>query len=64
MTTPKHVYELIYTVTKLDNKHLGEDKASRIANIAAVNTTWQVYHKPKLIILFTSSLLDHLKRSN
>ena len=62
--TTRHVYELIYTVVKLDNKHLGNDKASRIANITAVKSTWQVCNNPKLIIDFTQALLNHFKRSS
>jgi hypothetical protein len=55
--TPRQVYNLLYTVTKHDNKHLGEDKSSRVANIYAVKATWTVYNNPREYLRFVSALL-------
>ena len=42
--TQREVYNLIYAYTRSQNTNLSEDKASRLANIIAVKTTWQSYN--------------------
>ncbi len=55
--TPRDVYNLLYTVTKHDNKHLGEDKSSRVANIYAVKATWAIYNNLREYLRFVLALL-------
>ena len=42
--TQREVYNLIYARIRCQNIHLPENKASRLANIIAVKTTWQSYN--------------------
>jgi len=44
--TTEHVYKIIYIVIKDSKLHLGEDKASAIANTFAVKATWHVFNSP------------------
>ena len=46
MKTPKEIYKKIYDARKAEYmiNGLTEDKASRKANIKAVQTTWELYN--------------------
>jgi hypothetical protein len=52
--TQTQVYRLIYSVIKLENLHLGVDKASRTANQYAVKATWKVYNNRTEYLEFIS----------
>jgi hypothetical protein len=45
--TQREVYNLIYAHIRCQNTNLSEDKASRLANIIAVKTTWRSYNNPR-----------------
>lgn len=55
--TQAQVYQLIYSVIKQENMHLGDDKASRIANQYAVKAAWTVYNNHTEYLKFVSKYM-------
>lgn len=55
--TRQQVYQTVYVVIKHENSHLGEDKASRVANQYAVKATWHVYNLPRDYLNFADKFL-------
>lgn len=62
--TRQQVYHTVYHVVKHDNSHLGEDKASRVANQVAVKSTWYLFNDPRnygrYVSVYAEQLMDEL----
>ena len=58
--TRHHVYHTVYEVIKYENSHLGEDKASRVANQAAVKLTWELYNDPHSYAKYVNAYVEHI----
>lgn len=63
MNSQQDLYDIIYFVTYMDNLHLGEYEANKIATNYAIKATWLLFNDSHNALKFHKAALDYIQNT-